>query len=98
MYYIISLLHTNKHDKYITLWRPNNAGYCQTRESAGLYDTIEKGYHDSEPNMPISDIDAERLFIELNYNGELKHVIPNCKAIWDDIGVKMTQNGLKKIK
>jgi hypothetical protein len=30
MYYIISLKHTQKHDKYITLWRPENCGYCHS--------------------------------------------------------------------
>ena len=44
MYYIISLKHTHKEDKYITLWRPNNSGYCYSQDQAGRYSEIKEGY------------------------------------------------------
>ncbi|OFX56305.1 MAG: hypothetical protein A2066_12950 [Bacteroidetes bacterium GWB2_41_8] len=98
MYHIISLAHTNKTDKFITLWRPNNAGYCYSKPMAGIYEKPEKGYHDSDSNMPITVDQADKLFIEAKYDGELRMMIPNCKQVWDVLNVKMTKNGLQKLK
>lgn len=97
MFYILSLTHTMKHDKYITLWRPNNSGYCYSKEMAGQYDKPEKGYHDSEDNMPIHDFEADRLFLKLPYDGELRNMIPNAPAVWEALKVKMTRNGLRRL-
>lgn len=99
MYHVISLTHTNKRDKYITLWRPNNAGYCYSKEMAGSYETPQKGYHDSDDNMPILETDAEKLFIFAQYDkgGDYLHLIPNCQAVWNVLNVKMTKNGLKRL-
>lgn len=53
-YYVISLKHTGPKDKYITLWRPDNAGYCWPLELAGQYDGYQENYHNSPPeNIPI---------------------------------------------
>lgn len=98
MSYIISLTHTNKRDKYITLWRPNNAGYCFSKEMAGIYPEPEKGYHDSADNMPIEESMADALFLWLPYDGVPKQMIPNAPAIWDVLKVKMTPDGLKRLK
>jgi len=92
-YYIISLKHTEKRDEYITLWRPNNAGYCYSKESAGTYEIPEKGYHDSDDNMPLSEEKADKLFIIANYDGTEKHMIPNCSAVWKQLGIKITKKG-----
>lgn len=94
--YIISLCHTYRHEKYITLWRPDNAGYCYSKEMAGFYENPKKGYHDNEINMPISEEASKDLFKELPYDGVLKMMIPNTKEIWGKLGVKMTKNGLVK--
>lgn len=96
-YYIICLTHTQRPHNFITLWRPDNGGYCYAKEFAGLYDVPEPGYHDSDYNIPLSEEDANRLFIRVKYDGVLRDMIPNCKAVWDELGVKMTANGLKKI-
>lgn len=98
MYYIISLQHTHRTDKYITLWRPDNKGYCYSKESAGIYETPKENYHDSPSNVPIKVEDAENLFLLLPYEGEQKFMIPNIKLVWDKLGFKMTKNGLSKIK
>lgn len=94
MYFIISLAHTMRHEKYITLWKPYNRGYCYSKEMAGIYEIPESGYHDSDGNMPILITDADKLFEHLPYDGDLKLMIPNKKEVWDKIGVKMTRNGL----
>ena len=48
--YIVSLTHTMRHEKYVTLWRPNNSGYCYSKEMAGFYENPEYGYHDNDDN------------------------------------------------
>lgn len=62
-YYVVSLKHTHKKDKYITLWRPDNAGYCWSLKSAGIYRGYEDGYHKSEGNIPIKVADVPPGFL-----------------------------------
>lgn len=95
--YVISLTHTMRHEKYITLWRPNNAGYCYSKEMAGFYEKPKCGYHDNDDNMPISEDEAKELFQSLPYDGVMKMMIPNNKENWAKLKVKMTKYGLKKI-
>lgn len=52
-YFIVSLKHTNKKDKYVTLWRPDNAGYAWPLELAGKYKGYEEGYHHDDENIPV---------------------------------------------
>jgi len=95
-YRIVSMKHTGKSDKFITLWGPNDAGYHFSKELSGIYDGYEPGYHDSEGNMPIPEELAQRLFINVNYEGKEKHMIPNCKAVWDELNLKWTKSGLRR--
>lgn len=88
-YYIISLKHTGKRDAYIALWRPDNAGYCFSKNMAGVYEDIKSGYHNDEGNMPIKLEDADPLFIIGPTEWENMPMIPNRKEIWDKLGVKM---------
>lgn len=98
MYYIVSLTHTIPTDKYITLWGPNNAGYHFSKQLSGLYLEPEKGYHDSEGNMPITAELADSLFQRVDYFGEIKDMIPNNARSWQALGVKMSrkQHGLTR--
>ena len=34
---VLSLKHTHRRHKAITLWRPDDSGYCWTLERAGIY-------------------------------------------------------------
>jgi hypothetical protein len=63
-YYIVSLKHTNKKDKYLTLWRPDNKGYCWMIASAGLYSEIQEGYHSDEGNKPIPYHELMRFVVD----------------------------------
>lgn len=90
--YIISLANTIRTESFITLWRPNNAGYCFSFEMAGKYDVPEKGYHDSQDNTPIKIQEAEKIAITLS---DGRRVIPNTKVVWDILGMKMTKKGLQ---
>ena len=98
MYYIISLKHTHKEDKYITLWRPNNSGYCYAKDQAGQYSEIKEGYHNGEgDSMAIEVSKLDGFFINSDidsYKGESKKCIPNCKAVWDSFNLKATKRGL----
>lgn len=96
MYYVISLTHTNRHEYYITLWRPNNAGYCYSRDQAGTYEDYKPGYHENEGNMVVTTEKLEPLFQKVIYDGKEKEMIPNTKEFWDKLSVKMTKNGLKR--
>jgi hypothetical protein len=98
MYYIISLKHTNKREKFITLWRPNNAGYCFAKEYAGVYDEIEEGYHNGEGQLPIKISDAEPLFVkDEKYFDAPLHAIPNTKNVLDLLNVKWDKDDLVKM-
>jgi len=100
MYYIISLRHTAYREKYLTLWRPSNAGYCYSKEMAGVYETPKPGYHDDHGNMPILVEDAEKLmkqFVLPEYNNEPRHMIPNNKATLQLLGLKRIKGSLTRI-
>ena len=63
-YYIISLKHTKRSDKYITLWRPLNCGYCYAKEDAGKYNEIIDGYHNIDgDSLPIEVEKLDELFL-----------------------------------
>lgn len=97
-YYIISLKHTNKTDSYLTLWRADNAGYCISKELAGIYTEIQEGYHNSEGQLPIECKELDKLMI-LTSNEDKKefNAVPNCAAIHRILGVKYKKYELIKI-
>ena len=100
MYYIISLKHTNRHDRNICLWQRNNSGYCVSKELAGVYENYKRGYHDMEgDSMPVKKEKLDGLFMDSLYDskGTIKKCVPNCKQSWEVIGVKMTKRGLVRI-
>ena len=70
-YYIFSFKHTNKKDKYFTLWRPNNKGYCYPLQAAGRYTELINGYHCNDYGeniaVPLNEIPSR--FIELDQEG-----------------------------
>jgi hypothetical protein len=64
MFYILSLKHTKIDDAFMTLWRPDNSGYCWGLEAAGKYEKPVHDYHDNETNQPIPINDGA---VFLNY-------------------------------
>ena len=93
-YYIISLKHTVKTDEFMTLWGSNNSGYCYSKERAGVYEQILDRYHNGEGDMPISSDVADGMFLRLEQDGKMLDRIPNCKPIWDALGVKWSKGQL----
>ncbi len=91
-YYIISGKHTNPNDEFITLWRPDDAGYCYAKEHAGIYDGYEKGYHDTDIVVEASKL--EPLFIKTeNY-----HMLPNHNSVWKQLGYMLKRGKLHPLK
>ncbi len=79
-YYIVSIKNTRKSEPYITLWRPNNAGYYWFKDMAGAYSEVEDGYHNSDDSVPITTEIAEQLFTEVTYEGKKQLAILNTET------------------
>lgn len=95
-YRIVSLRHTKKTDHFICLWAPNDAGYSLSKERSGVYNGYQPGYHDSNDNIPVPEDQIQRLFINVTYEGQEKHMIPNCKAVWEALDLKWSATGLRR--
>jgi hypothetical protein len=78
-YYVVSLKHTGKKDKFITLWRPDNKGYCWPISLAGTYNGFEFGYHLSDGNKPVAVKDIPPLFFVVDSEG--RECIKNSRAV-----------------
>lgn len=98
MKYLVSLKHTGVKDEVFTLWRPNNQGYCISLNMAGLYDNLEKGYHDSEETIPVESDILERMAFTVEIDYELKSFVPVNKFTLKELGLKVTRKGIVKIK
>ena len=96
MHYIISLYHPQHSAMFLTLWGPDNKGYCYSKEYAGIYENPEPGYHNSDDKIPISVEEAEKVFISYPSDGKMIQAIPNCKAIWNLLNVKRNRYRLVK--
>ena len=88
-YYIVSVKHTQSDDPYITLWNPNNAGYCYRTEAAGQYDheTVVNmlGYYnngDATLAIPCATINEITEEVEPGYLDETGNVIVNSEQHW----------------
>ena len=58
-YIVISLKHTHRRHKAITLWRPNDSGYCWTLGRAGQYGEQAVLGHLGYYNSGCSNIDRK---------------------------------------
>lgn len=58
-FYVVSLAHTKKWDGVITLWNPNDAGYCYRLERAGKYKEEDIRAHASYYNDGVNSIAVE---------------------------------------
>lgn len=47
----------------MTLWRPDNKGYCYSKENAGLYKKLSSGYVNGNSLLLVHQILAESLFL-----------------------------------
>lgn len=88
LYVVISLNHTMRSHKAITLWMPNDQGYCWTLELAGRYletNVLDHlGYYNSGcANIAVPLDLVERLACEVEYNTEeFGRCVPNNAESW----------------
>lgn len=89
---IVSVNHTQRRDKYITLWNPNNAGYCYRTEVAGIYtkDDVMNNlkYYNSGSNTVAVDAEVIKSLavpVEKGYLDNDGMVVKNNAANWKKI-------------
>ena len=87
-YIVISLKHTHRRHKAITLWRPNDSGYCWTLGRAGQYGEQavlgHLGYYNSGcSNIAVPLELVKRLCCEVEYDmKEFGVCLPNNADTW----------------
>ncbi|MGP5106054.1 hypothetical protein [Pseudomonas helleri] len=88
---VLSLKHTHRRHKAITLWRPNDSGYCWALERAGIYEetlVLERlGYYNSGcSNIAVSFELAQRLAVDIEYDTkEFGICLPNNAKTWKQL-------------
>lgn len=90
-YIVLSLKHTFKRHKAITLWRPDDSGYCWTLERAGMY--LEEqvlahlGYYNSGRDDVAVPLELVRSLVrEVEYDTkEFGVCLPNNAATWKEL-------------
>lgn len=87
-YIVISLKHTKRRHKAITLWRSDDMGYCWKLESAGIYPESRVldhlGYYNSGCSNIAVPVELVRdLSREVEYDTkEFGICLPNTGAVW----------------
>lgn len=89
-YFIVSAKHTKKTDKYVTFWRPDNAGYCWPLSWAGRYTSaVIEGSPDYYNNVcdsfcvPCEEVMKIAISPEPNtVDGDAAPVVQNNKDNW----------------
>lgn len=85
---IVSLKHTAKSDDYITLWRPNDAGYTLYLPAAGRYSHTEieerrSYYNNGRTTVAIPFADIEPHFVNAADGYDCTGpVLPNNEECW----------------
>lgn len=90
-YYVISVKHSHKRDRYITFWRPDDRGYCYRLSSAGKYGRervmAHLGYYNSGCSniaVPVDVVDAMTVMTtpEDKFDGADGPAVLNTPAKW----------------
>ena len=91
-FFVISVKHTMRRDPYITLWRPDDCGYCFRIEAAGKYakDRVSDrlGYYNSGCDsvvVPCSVLEKLAVRVKPGYLDEDGAAIPNTAKTWKTI-------------
>lgn len=90
-YIVLSLKHTRRRHTAITLWRPDDKGYCWKVESAGIYEesrVLEHlGYYNSGcSNIAVPADLARKLSREVEYDTKEYGVcLPNNARTWKQL-------------
>lgn len=93
--YIISKKWTGRKDAFITLWRPNSAGYCFSQECAGKYEAQKVESHPEHYHHPLNAVADEStvnpLFVKVMYDNREIHVVPNTAQNRKLLGIKLKE-------
>lgn len=92
-FYIVSVQHTRRRDRYITFWRPNDRGYAYPLSWAGKYgrDTILGNldyYHQGTDTLAVDAGAIEKIAVDPKpdtIDGNAGPVVLNSKKSWDVI-------------
>ena len=88
---VLSLKHTHRRHKAITLWRPNDSGYRWTLERAGIYGeslVMERlSYYKSGcSNIAVPYALVKRLAVDIEYDTkEYGICLPNNAKTWKQL-------------
>ena len=88
---VLSLKHTHRRHKAITLWRANDSGYCWPLERAGAYAeslVLERlGYYNSGcSNIAVPADLVKRLVVDIEYDTkEFGICLPNNANTWKQL-------------
>ena len=91
--YIVNLSHTTRRDRYITIWRPDDRGYCWALSRAGKYahDHVMRhlGYYNggwANVAVPCSVLDAMAVPpIPGHHDNDAGPCVENTRANWKTI-------------
>ena len=88
---VLSLKHTHRRHKAITLWRANDSGYCWPLERAGVYAkslVLERlSYYNSGcSNIAVPADLVKRLVVDIEYDTkEFGICLPNNASTWKEL-------------
>lgn len=89
-FYVVSLSHSHKEHRYISFWRPDDAGYAWPLSWAGRYDRARilghLDYYNSGDNIAVPCEIVEQLAIAPApglIDGNAGPVVPSTAECWD---------------
>lgn len=90
LHYIVSVHHTLRDDLYVTIWRPDDRGYCWALSRAGKYDRsnvmAHLGYYNSGcSNVAVPCAVLDDIAIPPkpgHHDNDAGPVVPNTRASW----------------
>lgn len=89
-FYVVNLSHSNKEHRYVTFWRPNDAGYAYPLSWAGRYERARVlehlDYYNSGDNIAVPCEIVEQLAVAPApgmIDGDAGPVVPSNAECWD---------------
>lgn len=82
---VLSLKHTERGHRWITLWRPNRANYAWPLEWAGQYSSVDVVQHrlnDGYSGVACRWDHIERLSVAAEVDGQAVRCLPNTREVW----------------
>jgi hypothetical protein len=92
-FYVVSIAHTRREHRYITVWRPENNGYAWPLSWAGRYSESRimsslDYYHNGSESIAVSCITLDQLAVPVipgTVDNNAGPVVMNTKENWDRI-------------